>query len=287
MSTPETAANLSAKIQAKRRSIQAYIDTVEPRGNRLTTFNIVCGAIATGLAALPAIGGQTLLDVFGDAGSNPALWQALFGAVALFSLMSTVAANLYKSRDIASRLAKAQACDAKLEGLATLLELELINVKEAGTQYTEHLNEVPFIAEPAADHGLAALDGVRGRIEQPAENREVGNAIPCSGTVEGSGPGCDLWLAVEIDGFIWPKERELYVDESGSWRDTVYEEGSAGTFSIALYAASDRANRRIRAWLDRGDRTGHYSRLRRLPDTHRLDRVDGLHRRAAGPHPGA
>ena len=286
MNSPEAIANLMAKIRDKRLSIQSYIQTVEPRGNRLTTFNIICGAIATLLAALPAIGGQTVLDVFGDAGSNPALWRPLFGLVALFSLLSTIAANLYKSHDIASRLAKAQTCNVKLEGLATLLELGLKEPKEAATQYAEYLNEVPFVTQAGDHDGLVALDRVRGKIEQPTLNQEVGKDFRCAGKVEGGGAGCHLWLAVEIDGFIWPKERELLVDEEGRWEDTVYEQGSAGKFSISLYAANDRANRRIRAWLDRGDRTNHYSRLRRLPDTRRLQRVDGLHRTATGLHLG-
>ncbi len=278
MNIPEASEVLMKRIRDKQRNIERYIETIEPRGNRLTTFNIVCGAIATLLAALPAIGGKTVLDLFGTPESNPDLWRVFLGAAAVFSLLSTIAANMYKSREIASRLAKAQAAGAKLEGLTALVQAGLVEPREVGTQYAQIIADIPFVTEHAvARHrGHVALDEVQGTIVEPSPNQEVGTVIHCSGTVEGAGPGCHIWLAVEIDGFIWPKEREIH-DDDNHWSFEVFEQGSPATFSIALYAASERANKRIRSWLDRGDRTGHYERLRRLPDTRRLALVDGLH----------
>jgi hypothetical protein len=279
MSAPEASELLMKRIQDKGRDIERYIETVEPRGNRLTTFNIVCSGIATLLAALPAIGGQTVVDAFGASSSNSDSWRFLLGAAAIFSLLSTIAANLYKSHDIASRLAKAQTARAKLEGLPILFQAKLMTLGEVGAQYTQIITEIPFVTEraAAAHRGRLALDDVKGSIDEPSPKQEVGIVIRCSGVVEGLSPGCHIWLAVEIDGFIWPKERELYIDDGGRWSENVYEQGSPATFSIALYAASDKANKRIRAWLNRGANTGHYERLHRPPDTRRLALVDGLH----------
>ena len=282
MNPPEPGKVLIKRINEKRRSIEWYIETIEPRGNRLTTFNIICSAIATLLAAMPAIGGQTFLDVFGTAASDPAQWRILLGAAALFSLLSTIAANLYKSRDIASRLAKAQAAGAKLEGLATLVELGGVEPSGAGvTQYTQIIADVPFVTDSAvaAHRGQTALDEVQGSIDEPSPNQEVGTVIRCSGTIEAAGPGCHVWLAVEIDGFIWPKEREIRAGDDGRWSYEIVEQGPPATFAIALLAAGEKANKRIRAWLDRGNSTGDYVRLRRPPDTRRLALVDGLHAR--------
>jgi hypothetical protein len=96
--------------------------------------------------------------------------------------------------------------------------------------------------------------------------------------VEGVGPECHLWLAVEANGYIWPKEREFFAEDDGSWKDTIYEEGTTAAFSLSLFVANSQANKRIRAWLDEGDATGNYDKMRRVPGTRRIAKIDGLRR---------
>jgi hypothetical protein len=187
---------------------------------------------------------------------------------------------MYKSNDIASRLAKAQGCDAKLEGLETLLELDQIGVKEAATQYTQYVAEIPFISDGRMFLELSALDWVKGYVDEPKPDQVVGSTIHCSGWVEGMGSGRHLWLAVEALGFIWPKEREVRVETDGTWKETIYEEGAPKQFSISLFVANDKANKRIRDWLDKGDETGDYKNLHRLPGTRRIAKIDNLRTRA-------
>jgi len=278
MSSSETRESLLKRLRDRRRSIKWFIDNLEPTGTRLTNFNIVCGAIATALTATPAIGGKPLMDVLGITDPNSFTWRILFATAALFSLVSTIAANLYKSHDIASRLGKAQVCDAKLEGLETLLELDQIALKEAATQYTQYIADIPFITGSRFLKLPSALDWVKGQINEPKPNQVVESTISCSGWVEGVGPGCHLWLAVEANGYIWPKEREFVAEDDGSWRDTIYEEGTTATFSLSLFVANNQANKRIRAWLDQGDATGNYNRTRRVPGTRRIAKIDGLRR---------
>jgi hypothetical protein len=278
MSGSETRESLLKRIRDRRRSVRWFVDSLEPTGIRLTNFNIVCGAVATALAATPAIGGRPLMDALGVTDPSSLAWRILFATAAFFSLLSTIAANLYKSHDIASRLGKAQVCDAKLEGLETLLELDQIALKEAATQYTQYIAEIPFITGSRFLRSPSAVDWVKGAIDEPKPNQVVGSAISCSGWVEAIGRDCHLWLAVEADGYIWPKEREIFAEDDGSWKDTIYEEGATPVLSISLFVANNQANKRIRAWLDKGDATGNYEKMRRVPGTRRITRIDGLRR---------
>lgn len=63
----------------------------------------------------------------------------------MFSVSAAIATNMSKSHDIASKILRAQTCDAKLEGLETLVEIEQIDIAKASSLYTEYLPEVSFI----------------------------------------------------------------------------------------------------------------------------------------------
>jgi hypothetical protein len=222
------------------------------------------------------------MDAVGASSPNSISWRILFSLAALLSLVSVIAANLYKSHDMASNLNKARACDAKLEGLETLLELNRITLDEAATQYTQFLPDISFISDNSMilrDH--SALDWVKGEIMQPQLSHIVTDVIHCSGWVDGVGSNLHLWLAVEIKGCIWPKEGEIFVDDDGSWSKTIHEDGATESFALSLFVANRKANKRIRAWLDECDETGNYSELRRLPGLRRIARVDDLTRKKA------
>ena len=281
MSSSETRESFLKRIKERRRSIKSYIENLGPTGIRLTNFNIVCSAIATALTATSAIGGKPLIDALGITDPNSVAWRVLFTIAALLSLLSIIAANLYKSNDIASRLGKAQVCEAKLEGLETLLELNQLAIKEGATQYTQYIAEIPFITGNRFLNLPSALDWVKGEISEPKQSQVVESTIACSGWAEAVGLNCHLWLAVEADGYIWPKEKEIYAEDDGSWKYTIYEEGTTATFSISLFVANRQANKRIRAWLDEGDATGKYDKMRRVAGTRRIARIDGLHRAKA------
>jgi hypothetical protein len=283
MNDSETRDSLLKRIRDKRDTIKLFLRNLEPTGNRLTNFNIICGAIATVLTATPAIFGKELSNALGITDPNSSAWRIWVGFAALFSLLSTIAANLYKSREIASRLGKAQAGYVKLEGLETVLDLNLIDINKAAIDYAQIISEIPFISDTSTTFfkRRTSLDMVRGEINEPKPDQVVERTINCSGWVEGIGPGCHLWLAVEDRGFIWPKEREIIVENNGSWKDIIFEEGTTASFSLSLFVANNTANKRIRAWLDAGDTTGNYAELPRLPGTRRLASIDGLNRKNA------
>ena len=268
--------HLMKRIKGRRRNIQSFVSNLEPKGVLLTNVNIICSAIATFLTAAPAVGGKSLMDAFG-AGPDTIGWRVLLALAALLSLVSVIVANLYKSQDIATHLSKARACDAKLDGLEMLLELKRIALDDAATKYTQILPEIDFIPDQSA------LAWVNGEIKEPQSSQAVTNKVSCSGWTEGVGLNLHLWLVVEVEGIkgIWPKEGEILAGTDGFWHKVVWEDGTRDHFSLSLFVANQKANRRIRAWLDKCDHTGSYPELRRPPGMRRIDRVDGLRRQAA------
>ena len=273
----EEALPLLRRIRRKRQSIQMFLERREPASRRLTNINIVFGAIATALTVTPAVGGKTFLAALGVSGSDPATLRILFGLAAAFSLLSTITAGLYKAYDMAARIAKAQACSARLEGLEARLELAQISIKEAVEKYTAYISTVEFIHDRNTENNIELT---KGEIKDPIRGQVVTETINCSGWAEDLAPGYHLWLATEIKSRIWPKECAIRLDENGAWASSICEEGTVGDFSLSLFVADQAADRKIRDWLKVGNKTGNYKELRRPSGIRRLHRVDGLHKTA-------
>lgn len=69
----------------------------------------------------------------------------------LVSLVATISVQLGKSQDMAAQLRAAEACDAELEGLQTLLELQHLPVQNAAELYFNYITKIPFVRiEPVA-----------------------------------------------------------------------------------------------------------------------------------------
>ncbi|HKC62711.1 MAG TPA: hypothetical protein VKB86_03695 [Pyrinomonadaceae bacterium] len=127
-----------------------------------------------------------------------------------------------------------------------------------------------------ADPIDVALNQVKGGIDKPAANQQVGRTIHCTGWARDLEAGLHLWLAVESGGFVWFKENEIYVDGNGRWEANVYEDGATQEFVISLFVANGDAHKQIHDWFQIGFGTGEYPELKRVAGTIRLDRVDGL-----------
>ena len=144
---------LLERIRARRANIGAYVSELEPRGNRLTNLSIVCSAIVTALTAGPALGGTRFTDVTANVlniSEDSLVWRGLCFLAMILSIVAAVATNLYKSHDVATRLAKAEACNVALEGLETQIEFGQLSLAEAVKQYQQHVAEIPFVHEQAA-----------------------------------------------------------------------------------------------------------------------------------------
>ncbi len=149
---------LLSRIQARRRMINQFVAELDRRGDRLLNLGIIATAVTTVLVAGPALGGgkftegmQGILGLPNDSW----VWRGLCLAAAILSIAAAVSNNLYKSHDIASRLAKAQASSVLLEGLETSLEFGQIPLEEATRRFQELLAQVPFIEEKPGEAALS------------------------------------------------------------------------------------------------------------------------------------
>lgn len=268
-------------IRDKRRRIALYLQEVEPRGSRLTNRSIVFGGIATLLTAAQLAFGRGSINVLQSISpvGGISVWQLLAVAATICSAIAAIAGAIYKQQEIASRLAKTQSCAVKLEGLETSLDLDLINIKEANTRYTQHIAEIPWISAEGTgtkSGGKYSVDSVIAEITSPVASQSVPRAFRAAGSASKVGVNVHLWLAVEANGLIWPKEGQIIPDDSDSWTATVFEDGASDLFSLSLLAADRRGHKNIEAWLDSGKRSGMYTELRSLRGTRRVSRVDGL-----------
>ncbi len=151
---------LLAKIKARRLMINQFVGGLERRSARLVNVSIVSTAITTVLVAGPALGGdrftggmQSLLGLPTDTW----VWRTLCFVAALLSIAAAISGNMYKSHDMAARLAKAQASSVLLEGLETSLEFGQVSMEEATRRYQEYLAQVPFIEEKTSEGALSGM----------------------------------------------------------------------------------------------------------------------------------
>src|SRR3954463_1878907 len=156
-------------IRARRASIQGFVRDLEPRGKRLSIISIVSSAVVSALTAGPAFGGTKFTEMAAsmiNTADDSFIWRGLcFGAMAL-SIVAAISTNMLRSSEAATRLARAEACNAALEGLETMLHFGQIPMADAVTQYQQHVAEIPFIPE------LIYLTG------QPGQPRQAGQAGP-------------------------------------------------------------------------------------------------------------
>lgn len=142
---------LVEKIQARRATIDAFVREQERRNDRLTNLSIWCTAATALFTAGPALGGEkfngSVQQLLGLA-SESSVWRTLCFAAVVLSVVAAVANNLYKSHDVASRLAKAEAARALLDGLDTSLEFGQLPLEEAAKQFQQILTSAAFIPDP-------------------------------------------------------------------------------------------------------------------------------------------
>jgi hypothetical protein len=116
----------------------------------------------------------------------------------------------------------------------------------------------------------------RAKIDEPLPNQIVKRTINCSGSATGIQPGMHLWLAVEANGFIWPKEGEVVLDKENQWRATIFEDGATKRFAVALLVTGPEGDKTIREWLEDGRCKGEYVEMKGIGGAERIARVDGL-----------
>ncbi len=161
--------DLLGRIDARRASIDGYLQHARPRGNRLVTTAIVSSAIAAVLTAGPALGGETFASGVADSLSLPndsIVWRSLCFLALAVSIIAAITTNLSRSQDTANRIAAAEATNAELEGLRTLVEFGQVPVGDAARLYQQYVTKIPWIEErhamPAAAPDLPSPYGRQG-----------------------------------------------------------------------------------------------------------------------------
>ena len=137
---------LLEKIKTKRRKTADYLKKMEPRQSHLITVSIVAGALAAALTAGPGVGGGGFIEAAkGIISFGIPVWQVLCLLATFLSMAAVITNGMLKSKDLASKIAQVRGCDAKLEGLETMLELEQIDLQQAASLYTQYLTEIPHV----------------------------------------------------------------------------------------------------------------------------------------------
>lgn len=112
------------------------------------------------------------------------------------------------------------------------------------------------------------------------EGQTIGRTTLCKGEVSGFKPGMHLWLAVEVNNRVWPKEGEVQVAD-GKWQKELDEDGRSPELTVSLFQADSDAEKQIAEWIKESQRTGKYKgMIGEVPGTTRICRASNLRVRA-------
>ena len=135
-------------IANRRHDLDAYLKRARPRSERMTVVTIVSSAIAAALTAGPALGGKPFTDALTlTMDLDVPVWRPLCFIAMVASIVAAISANLSRSKNAEARIIGAEACNAELEGLQTLLEFHQVPVRQAVKIYQGSVAKVPFVEE--------------------------------------------------------------------------------------------------------------------------------------------
>jgi len=142
--------DLLARIDARRASVQAFLGGHRPRIRRRANITIVLSSLAAVFTAGPAIGGEPFAESVQNTlglASDSTVWRVLCLLAMLVSVSAAVLSNIAKSQDDVARLSTAEAANAELEGLSTLLQFGHLSVDDAVKLYQQYSVKIPFVEE--------------------------------------------------------------------------------------------------------------------------------------------
>lgn len=141
---------LLARISARRERIDRFLRAARPEHHRLVNTALAGSAVAALLVAGPALGGEAftsgLASDLGLAGGTQ-VWRGACLLALLAAVAAALAVHRARSRDTAHRIAVAEAVDAELDGLQTLLEFGQLPVFDAVRLYQGYVAKIPWIEE--------------------------------------------------------------------------------------------------------------------------------------------
>lgn len=144
--------DLLLRIEARRAGVHAFLQENRPRNRRRANITIVLSALAAAFTAGPALGGESFAvsvqKGFG-LGDDSVVWRVLCLLALVVSVGAAVMTNIGKSQDADARLSTAEAANAELEGLATLLQFGQLSVEDAVQLYQQYAVKIPFVQDLA------------------------------------------------------------------------------------------------------------------------------------------
>jgi hypothetical protein len=153
---------LLARIDTRRAAVQAFLRENRPRIRRRANLTIVLSVLAAAFTAGPAVGGDSFSRSVQQGlglSTDSIVWRVLCVAALLVSVAAAVLTNIGKSEDAVGRLSTAEAANAELEGLTTLLEFGQLPVEEAVKLYQQYAVKIPFVDDVAAPMAGSAGTG--------------------------------------------------------------------------------------------------------------------------------
>jgi hypothetical protein len=142
--------DLLQRIDTRRASVQAFLRTSRPRTRRRSNLTIVLSSLAALFTAGPAVGGDTFAEGVQKGlglASDSYVWRTLCLLALLVSVGSALLTNMSKSQDDVARLSTAEAANAELEGLSSLLQYGELSVQDGVKLYQQYSVKIPFVDE--------------------------------------------------------------------------------------------------------------------------------------------
>jgi hypothetical protein len=136
------------RIETRRAAVQAFLRTHRPRARRRSNITIVLSSLAAVFTAGPALGGEPFADSLQNTlglSSDSYVWRVLCLLALLVSVGSAVLTNISKSHDDVARLSTAEAANAELEGLTSLLQFGHLSVEDGVKLYQQYSVKIPFV----------------------------------------------------------------------------------------------------------------------------------------------
>jgi hypothetical protein len=152
------------RIETRRAAVQAFLRAYRPRTRRRANLTIVLSSLAALFTAGPAVGGDTFAEGVQQGLGLPSdsyVWRTLCLLALLVSVGSALLTNIGKAHDDVARLSTAEAANAELEGLTSLLQFGQLSVEDGVKLYQQYSVKIPFVDD------LPAAAGAAGYAPQP------------------------------------------------------------------------------------------------------------------------
>ena len=142
--------DLLMRIEARRAGVQTFLRENRPRIRRRSNITIVLSSLSAAFTAGPALGGESFAGSVQNGlglATDSVVWRVLCLLALVVSVAAAVMTNIAKSQDADARLSTAEAANAELEGLATLLQFGHLSVEDGVQLYQQYAVKIPFVQD--------------------------------------------------------------------------------------------------------------------------------------------